>query len=191
MPQPRSDSGAGRTSAGTVRQDSLPFSGPPTALLEDDDPALNYDGSAPDNDVDPGLKSVAAWLLSNPLPSVKDDTKTICTQLYVDARTASLVDATNRDGLAQLCAELAEDTSVNRGKSDGAKFGLGDGEVFVVARIGDRRGDRVPVSRQIVPLALLRVAHLQLYPIAVEAPVLGRTATVERVEVEAGRPALE
>ena len=82
-------------------------------------------------DVDPGLKSVAAWLLSNPLPSVKDDTKTICTQLYVDARTASLVDATNRDGLAQLCAESAEDTFVNRGKSDGAKFGLGDGEVWV------------------------------------------------------------
>ena len=82
-------------------------------------------------DVDPGLKSVAAWLLSNPLPSVKKDTKTICTQLYVDARTASLVDATNRDGLAQLCAESAEDTFVNRGKSDGAKFGLGDGEVWI------------------------------------------------------------
>ena len=82
-------------------------------------------------DVDPGLKSVAAWLLSNPLPSVKKDTNAICTQLYVDARTASLVDATNRDGLAQLCAESAEDTFVNRGKSDGAKFGLGDGEVWV------------------------------------------------------------
>ena len=82
-------------------------------------------------DVDPGLKSVAQWLLSNPLPSVKKDTNATCTQLYVDARTASLVDATNRDGLAQLCAESAEDTSVNRGKSDGAKFGLGDGEVWI------------------------------------------------------------
>ena len=82
-------------------------------------------------DVDPGLKSVAQWLLSNPLPSVKKDTNAVCTQLYVDARTASLVDATNRDGLAQLCAESAEDTFVNRGKSDGAKFGLGDGEVWV------------------------------------------------------------
>ena len=82
-------------------------------------------------DVDPGLKSVAAWLLSNPLPSVKKDTNATCTQLYVDARTASLVDATNRDGLAQLCAESAEDTSVNRGKGDGAKFGLGDGEVWI------------------------------------------------------------
>ena len=93
-------------------------------------------------DVDPGLKSVAAWLLSNPLPSVKKDTNATCTQQYVDARTASLVDATNRDGLAQLCSmdppgmdtADADISGLNRGgilKSDGAKFGLGDGEVWI------------------------------------------------------------